>query len=344
MIRLTGTPQVFDTLLRPVVRAVQVVLGVAGAALLVSLGDPLWAPVPLLASLAIYEAFFWWRGDRPVTLSLGDALVFEDPIRGQRLALRPEEVHVATLYFRNMQGDRRRLHLVLGDRTGPRFAVELAVDATVAVEARDVDLDALDVILGGFGDPLETLASPTVTCRQIIDDPAGQVLAWARRRIPPTAWDRIGVRVWRGLTPRLDERARHLGHPDGWLLVGGDQYALTFAGQTRTGLVGPVRASRAMRAVPRVSADDEGRTVPLLLLHLDADLTLTFPAPIAGSVGPAAPLDDDLLHTHVIEAGAVVWALLTRWPRSAWPAALRQSIEVAAATTTQVSRFLATPR
>lgn len=337
MVRLSGTPTEFDALWKGVAGAALGVPALAAFAWLVWSGAPAWAPVPALMALALHRLIFWWRGDRPVRLELTDRLVLHDPKRGAEISVRPSEVHTATLHYRPLRDDRLEAIVVLTNRREVLFSVRLQVEPDVQLFPHDVDVEAMDQLLGGYAGVLKSVSGPGTRCRQVIDDPAGQALTWLRQNLHPAAWNRTAVRVWRGAEPPLDLFGHHGDPHDAMLILDGDGYELADDERRRTGTIMLMRSARSEREVTvarRFRIEDnndevphETITLPLMLLELDSALTLAIPAQIAGLEGVEQPLNETLLHTHVAEGGAAVWHVLMRWPQAAWPTPLRRQAE-----------------
>lgn len=344
MVKLTGTPIVLDQMLRPLVRVVQVAVAGVATLVLAWFGLWWWVPVPIVVTTVAYELFFWSRGDRPVVLALeSDRLVLTDPRAGgdgarpRELALPLHDVHTATLHVRPApSGDRVEAVVVLTDTERVRFAVRFLVEPGLPLRHEDVQADVMDNLVGGYGGLLRALAPADVTCRQTIDDPAGQAIRWLRERLPAGAWQRSAARVWRGTAPVLDTFGLHVGPPDGLLVLDGDAWSLhTADGELSQGLVTLVRSGRATRQVGLVRKPDllgdaplhelpiDEVDLPLLVLDLDEGLTLAVPATVAGKRGDVRVPEGTWWHTHVPEGAALTWHLLTRWPESTWPTALR---------------------
>lgn len=338
-IRLLGTPIQLDLYLRPLVRAIQVTVGMIPTVVLLFYGQWWWAPVPLALSFVLYEAFFWSRGDRPIKFELGDTIVLDDPAADRRREIRPEQVHAVTVHHRARGGDRSEVVVVLASRTDILLSVRFLVEPDVRLPKSAVDVELMDELLGGYGGLVAPTASPTERCRQTIDDPTGQALRWFRANLPTAAWRRRAARVWRGAAPKLDAFGLHADAPAGLLVLQGDDWALHENGETLRGTITLVSSARTTRTVELARKPREGETlkpgeflteevdVPVLVLELDEALSLAMPAPLAGLVGQHREPDDALLHCHVAEGGALLWNFLTRWRRSAWPAPLRKQAD-----------------
>lgn len=344
MIELEGTPQILDAVLRPIGRAVQLLLGLSISAVLAFFQAWWWAPVPLALSFLVYEVVFWWRGDRPATLSLGRVITLHDSVRGQTITINPEDIEVATLHYRRSPkarskgAERQEVYVVLGGFEGAKLAIRFTVDPTAWRPASgDVDIDTMDRITGGYAGLLRAVAPGTAIARQTFDDPAGQVIRWLRQRIPEPAWKRIGLRVWKGEAPPLDAFGHHTDEPSGWLVIARDRYRLLLDGEIHRGDITLIRSARAERSAALMMDDGKGghriqtTQLPMLVLELDDAIDLAFPSPVdGGGIGNAHELDEHCLHTHVPEGAALVWHILTTWPRTTWPAALRQRVQAAA--------------
>jgi len=343
MIELEGTPQILDAVLRPLGRGIQLVVGISLSAVLCFMHAWWWAPIPLAISFLIYELVFWWRGDRPATLCLDRVLTLTDQLRGQAVVIHPDDVEVFTIHYRRSNpdkagSDRLEVTVVLGGFDGVKLALRLMIDPSAWKPGpAAVDVDTMDRIIGGYAGLLRAVAPRSAIARQTFDDPAGQVLSWLTQHIPNPASQRIGLRVWRGAAPPLDPFGHHDSAPSGWLVIARDRYRLMLDGVIHRGDITLIRSGRSSRSAQLMVVDEQGdRTIrptelPLLVLELDTALTLAFPSPLAGvGVGELHNLDEHTLQTHVPEGAALVWHILTTWPRTTWPAALRQRVQEAA--------------
>jgi len=343
MIRLKGTPVVLDAFLRPFVRAAQVVLGGGLSVALWLWGLTLAAPVPFLLAIVAGEVFFWWRGDRPVELQLGDKIRYTDKSQGHVLEIDPRRVIAVDLHHRPISDRHTEAVVMLTDEVGGRLGITFVVESSFRPRAEDVDCAAMDDLLGGYGGLLSTLAAPHERCRQRIVDPSAQGIRWLRANLPTRAWQRTVIRLWQGAAPELDGFAHFREAPHGTLLLDGDRYRVNLGGHIRSGTVALMRCANATRSAHLIVHEkgqvhgDFERTgelptteveLPLLLVELDEHVTLAMPAPVADLAVESRELSPRLLHTTVPEGGALLWHVLTRWPSSAWPAALRQRTHV----------------
>ncbi|MCB9665203.1 MAG: hypothetical protein H6732_13920 [Alphaproteobacteria bacterium] len=332
MVRLSGTPIALDGILGPAIRVIAGAVGLAASLALVGLGAWWWVPVPLVTGLLAAELWLWRRGDRPAHLTLDAThLRLEDATAGRTLAVPLAEIHTATVHVRpTRRAERLEAVLVLTDRDRVRFAARFLVEPDLAWHPDDVRVDTTERLLGAHGG-LRSMATGEVTCRQVIDDPAGQALRFLRERLPAAAWDRTALRVWRGAAPPLDAFGLHQGDPQGLLVLDGDRWTLREGGRvTREGLVTLVRGGRALREAELLVPGDgapvrEVVELPLLVLELEDEACVVFPAPEAARHGTLREADEAWLHTHVAEGAALVWHVLTRWPDTSWPALLRRA-------------------
>ncbi len=335
-VTLHGTPTRFDAVFRPIARVVLTVLGLLGTALIWYFkGFNLWTPVPLALAFLVYEVIFWIRGDRPILLKADDTLTWTDRRAGRTLSMPLDDVFSARCHYRRLDGGRTEAALVLWDDDAPRSAIRLLVGDDVPMMPHDVDVKAMDSILGGYGGLLTSLAPPEIRCRQTIDDPAGQLLRYLRERLPASAWKTTCIRVWKGAAPELNIYGLHEQPHDGVLALRSDTWRLHLGDERRQGALTLLRAMTAQRQAklvrPGAERDAEGPMleeldIPLLLLEIDEDLQLAMPAPAVPTGRNPTALTSDTLHTHVPEGGALLWHVLPRWPQSTWPAALQKRV------------------
>ncbi|MEQ1502966.1 MAG: hypothetical protein ABMB14_12085 [Myxococcota bacterium] len=339
-----------DGYLRRAARAVQLLIAVPATIALWYAGWWWWVPIPLVASIGVYEALFWARGDRPTTLRLGpDGLSLDDPLRRQQLALRWDEVELATATWQRARGG-SEVVVLLADRRGPRFAVRFLLPGGPALVPgpNDVDLDAADAILGGQAGVIRSVAPFEVIARQRFEHPVG--FDYVRAALPPAVWRRTGLRVWTGAAPPLDLFGYHVEDPDGWLVLDGTDWTLRRYGADEvlaTGDLTDLRAHQAARTVSivvRLGTAPIDIEVPLIGLSLGAGV----PAPpLEAGGGPAGPVrvwlpaptgakfaDNRAIeatdrHTHPPEGAALVWHLLRTVTAGELPAAVRTAISAA---------------
>jgi hypothetical protein len=162
-----------------------------------------------------------------------------------------------------------------------------------------------------------------------------------RERLPPVVWRRNAARVWRGKSPILDTFGLHFEAPTALLVADEDSWYLHEGDETKSGPITLLRASRSERQIvlqvpdSRVTTVDkpelEQVSVPLLVIEFDPGVVLAIPAPVALMASQSVETDDELLHAHLPEGAALLWHVLQRWPRAAWPAPLRTRAEQAAA-------------
>ena len=182
------------------------------------------------------------------------------------------------------------------------------------------------MLLGGQAGVLRSVAPFDRTARQGFADPT--LLRRIRAAVPRSAWDRTGLRVWRGAAPPLSPFGFHLQDPTGWLVLDGRSWELRGSdGTVRRGelasvaLVSVVRHTVLLVRNEDGEATDELTAIPTLGIGLDPDLWIRFPAPGVAPPPPRAPREDDL-HTHAAEGAALVWHLKRVLGDGGLPAAL----------------------
>ncbi len=334
-VRLLGTPHDLDIVFRPLARLAGLLVGGFALVALLIAGQPYWAPVPLAAMLMTSALMFWWRGDRAMVLTLADEITVHDRKRGGTLTVPTEHVHAVTVHYREAQGDRREVVVVLAARTEVLLAMRFLVEPDVRMPAHAVNASRMDLFLGGYGGLVVSVAPPEARCRQTFDDPRGLALSWLLAHLPTTGWSRRAARVWRGEAPDLDPFGLHIGAPSALLVLEADTWSLRGPGVDLTGVVTVMSGWRTRRTLQLLrrpepgEADDsdavlEDLEIPVLVVELDEGVQLAMPAPVAGLAGGERDATPTLLHCHVAEGGALIDALLQRWPQPAWPSPLGQ--------------------
>ncbi|MCB9678595.1 MAG: hypothetical protein H6737_26065 [Alphaproteobacteria bacterium] len=286
-----------------------------------------WVPVPILAALAFYEGFFWWRGDRAQSLRVDDAAVtLIDPLAPGPLVVPLDEVTVATLYFRQLQLGELELALVLGDDTDVRFAVRLVVRAPFEPQPHDIPADVYDVLFGGVAGLFRALAPAARRPRQTFYDPTSEVVRFLRTRLPPAVWRRTGLRLWPGMEPDIDLFGYYEAPHADWMVLDGHDWRRSGDSGTIGGWTFGASERRAVLFQGLQSKQTVER-LPLALVNLGTRTTVAIPAPSSVGIAEPEPLSGDLLHTHAPEGAALVWHLLVHTPRDRWPPELLQMIE-----------------
>lgn len=318
---LYGAPQRLDTVLRPLVRAVQLAIGLTGSIILAVLGWWWWMPLPLVASFLAYESLFWLRADRPVRVTLNDTLTVDDRKRKQTWTLDPSTVTVATAHRRS-DGEIADVRIVLADDDGVLGAVWLRVPADAPALPHTVDADLCDHLVGGDYGSLRALASGNRVARQRIDTDAS-ALAWFAEHISEQAWSRTGARAWRGHAPELDLLGHHTTEPAEWLVFG-DDLPLWGPGyrSDRTAIL-----LHAGRGLDDTFAADR---LSLAVLEL-GDVALAAPSRILMSEEPNTPTHEALLHTHSAELSGVLVHWLRHTSPDTWPPSVRTAVDDALA-------------
>jgi hypothetical protein len=330
MIQLKGTPLLLDVMLRPIGRGIQLVVAAILTAIVVML--EWWAvlPLPLAFSYFAYEFFFWRRGDRACRIRLGEFLGFEDAVRGQRRDLDPAEVYCAKLHYRRSSVEGYAICVVLAGVDGVHFAVQLDEVLNFEPQPWDIDADTTDAVLGGYGGMVRALAPQEAVCRQIVRDRDGRLVTWLRERLQPEAWRRTGLRVWRGEAPDLDLFGYHIGEPDGWCVIEGQEIRVsTGGGEVISAKLSPSRCWTSERQAVLFQPGGEGeldpQLIPLLILDFEG-LQLAVPAPIVGANESAKPAQRDFLHVHVPDGAAALWHTWMEIEAERWPALLLQGV------------------
>lgn len=327
-LELEGSPAELERMLRRGARWAQLLLALPPTLLLWWLGAWYWLPLPLAASFVLYELLFWWRGDAPLSLQLGeDGLRLLDSWKEAPLALDWSEVTLAKAFWRRTPEGAEVTTLLASER-GPLFALRFLLLRDAAPEPGDVDLDAADALLGGQGGVIRSVAPVERVARQRFEDPRG--LVYLRSRLPPEVWKRTGLRLWTGLAPALDPFGYHADEPSGWLLLEGRRWALHVPGTgeiAQRGNLASLALFSASRTVRMVSLSGPVEAeVPLLGLDLGG-LRVWFPAPQAGPGLPPAELAPTDHHTHPPEGAALLWHLRAELPRERWPETLVGMVE-----------------
>lgn len=332
MIRLLGNPEQLDIVLRVLARWILVPIALLATALTAWFAGRYWAPLPIVVCTLGYQFFFWFRGDRSIRLQLSpDGVIsLKDRKAGQNTELSLREVTSAKAHYRPFSNDRNEVVVTLANDSQVLLGLRFLVGKSVPMLPQDVDVDAMDRLIGAYGGLLPSLVPAQARCRQTIDDPAGQALAWLRERLGDR-WGVTSVRVWKGKEPKLDLFGLHEGPSDGLLTLEGDQWTLRTNTGARSGFTF-LRSSATQRTVDLTQPGQRLKSgepvtapvdLPCLLLELAPEIQINFPAPTLAAELRQIPLDDDMLHMHAAEGGALLWHILPRWPQSAWPSALR---------------------
>lgn len=322
---LTGTPQLVDSFIRPIIRAVQVAIGLMGSAILFFMGWMWWVPVPLALSFVAYELYFWRRGDRAQAVLLQDgALRLVDPLAEAPLVLPLAEITVATLYYRQLELDEVELAIVFGDDEDVRFALRVLTTAPFSPLPHDIPADVYDLVFGGVAGLFRALAPPARRPRQTFHDSDGRLLAALRAQLPDEVWRRTAIRLWPGMEPEIDLFGYFEGPHGDWLVLDGRQWKRS----DDSGSIEGWSFGGAERSAVLFSGLDKQRVeqLPLALIHLSGRTTVAIPAPLSVGLAQPQPLSSDLLHTHAPEGAALLWHLLVHTPRDRWPPRFRQMI------------------
>jgi hypothetical protein len=139
--------------------------------------------------------------------------------------------------------------------------------------------------------------------------------------------------VWQGAAPLVDTFGLHFETHTAMLTIDGDTWTLRQGDETTSGALTLLRSARSQRRIVleipgsrRTSLDEpeyEDVEVTLLLLELDPSMVLVIPAPIGQMASEAREPSDDMHHAQLPEGAGLLWHILKKWPRTAWPAPLR---------------------
>ena len=325
---LKGAPQRLDTVLRPLVRAVQVVFGLTATAVLFFMGWYMLAPVPLALSFVAYEALFWIRADRPVVVRLDDAVTVTDPKRKQTFSVDLSTIQAATAQRRVRDGV-ADIRLTLATADAVVLGLWLRVPERTGALPYEVHADLFDHIVGGDHGSLRAIAPGDRIARQRIDTHA-DAIDWFREHVPEQAWSRTVCRVWHGVAPDLDLLGHHTGNPDGlWIF---DPDSVHIEGHPH-----PLEVSAVHRSVRTAILLHAGRGLDdtfaedrLQLAVLDiAGRALAAPSRILFTDDPVRPTDAHHAHTHSAELAAVVSHLFQHREESALPPSLVEAYTLA---------------
>jgi len=334
-----GTPRAFDAFLRPTLRALQLTVGLGASLLLLCVGSWWWIPVPLAASFLLYELFFYWRADVPLTVRLtAESIEIEDRFLDRTRRVSLELVHSASLVYREIEPGRIDAVLLLSGLQQTLLAIPFRLD-TSEWEARpnDVDADVCNAVLGSISGLIRALAPTELLVRQNLSDP--RALAWFRNQLDPATWSRSTVRYWRGEAPELNLFGFHDQREDGLLhldttatWVDGDQVAAPVelnvsppAHQTRTAILFRMHGEES---------EEAEELLPLWLQPL-AGRTVAIPAPLADDLDERTTADPTLCHVHAPEGALILWHLWRQIPPDQWPAAWHSALSAARPTLTR---------
>lgn len=325
-----GKPVRLDVVWRPVWFVLLGVAGLLASAWLAWRGMWVVMPLPFAGALLLHQVIFWLRGDRPLVATLdGSRLVCVDQKGGSNLDVDLSQATAASLSIR--EGDEDQAFLVLHDDRRELVALRLKTPHRSWPEDAVV-LDALQPVLGGNAGILRGLAGSAKIVRQTLQDKDGAFTSAVLAAVPPSAWSRVSVRVWRGADPAVDYMGLHQDMPDALLTVGEEGWTLTdrMTGEQTRGTLDASqgwRARKHLALLPVPGVDSERVTaLPLLVWQLAEGLRLVIPAPIAGHQGELVELDDNALHTHLAEGSQLAWWLLDRLPAGQIPEGLKQAI------------------
>ncbi|MFT6818350.1 MAG: hypothetical protein ACJATT_002163 [Myxococcota bacterium] len=328
--KLYGTPQVLDAVLRPMVRVAQVVVGGTASAILALLSEWWWMPLPLAGSFFVYEFLFWMRGDRPIVVELNDHLIIRDRKRKLTVDVDPRRVTTATAH-RRLAGDNADIRVVLTNDKEVLVAVWFRVPAHTPSLPREINADLMDHVVGGDYGSLRALAPGYRLARQRVDTTA-KAIDWLRNHIPADAWERSAARLWAGHAPELDLLGHHHGDESTFAVFDGQDVRLNGESQP----VVWVDGSRSERVAVLLHANKglndtfAADRLSLAVLNLGA-LRLATPSRILMAELTITPTDEDLQHTHPAEAAGVLIHLLRTHERSSWPDNIQVSVDEALA-------------
>ena len=313
-----GEPYVVDIVLRPVLSGARWLIGVGLGVLLFWLDFVLWAPIPVLVTTALMEAWLALRSDRPVRVVVdGERLVVDDRF-APTLTIFRDRVHALTVLHQPRShggADGHELVMVLCSERRIEMALAAQVTTLPPLRGGAIDVARQDRRLGAQAGLLRAMAPLGRSCRQRIHDPALLEAVWAWT--PPEARSRQALRLWRGPEPELSPFGLHTEEPHGVLVLHEDHWSL-LDGDDRQQR-GPRRCARAMLAERHAilfgvdgTEDATSGVLPLWMLVLPSDdgeeLIVAVPAPThAGTELPTC--GSHALHTHAPE-GAVLIAWL----------------------------------
>ncbi len=326
--KMHGTPQVLDAVLRPMVRVAQVVVGGTASAILAFLGLWWWMPLPLAGSFFVYEFLFWVRGDRPVVVELGEHLIIRDRKRKLTIDVDPSRVTTATAH-RRQSDEYADMRVVLTSDTEVLAAVWFRVPANTPSLPGEVDADLMDHVVGGDYGSLRALAPGYRLARQRVDTSA-DAIDWMRNHIPANVWERSAARLWTGHAPELDLLGHYHGDESTFVVLDGRD--MRFDGQTHH--IEWVTGTRSERVAVLLHANKglndtfAADRLSLAVLDLGA-LRIATPSRILMSELGVTPTDADLQHTHPAEAAGVLMHLLRTHQREAWPRDIRVAVDEA---------------
>lgn len=312
-----GSPRRFDAVLRPFARVFQ--LGVAGLLTLVLawFEQWWWLPVPLVISFLLYEAFFAMRGDKPVRVHFNDSgVVVEDRKAGRRLAVDKGDIRAASLLYRVDPDDPAQLEIatVWSGSDGPLLALSTRVPRDGFTPAPgDLDVDAMDRLLGGLAGLVRSLAPTDRAGRQIVRD--ARPLEWYREVLPEEVRSRTAIRLWQGAAPALDRFGHLVGEPDAMLFLEGQRGRLRASAGESDLRLRVSGVSRAQREVSLFTIVDGRPTevvhdLPLLVIGIEGLGSVALPAPLVDPDLPECSLDEQAWHLHGPEGALLLSHLL----------------------------------
>lgn len=328
-----GKPTRLDAVWRPVSRALLTGLGLTGAAVLGLLGEWVWLPAPIVASIVVHEVIFWIRGDRPIVATIdGSTLTAVDKKGEREHRLDLSDVAIASVAVRRGRHEREpdQAFLVLHAEDRTLGALRLnTMHRDWPAEA--VDLDALQPVLGGNAGVLRGLAGPERLIRQALQDKDGAFAEALLDAIPAAAWSRVAARVWRGAEPQVDFMGLHQGPPDALLVLDGDTWSLRerFGDAVTGGSITGARGGRADRILELMSTPGvpaQRARLPQIVWEIGDGVRIVVPAPLAGHHGEPVELDEHTLHSHLAEGAMLIWWLFDRLPAGQLPEGLLQAL------------------
>ena len=305
-----GTPVPLDTYLEPVVRLALAAVVLPITVVLWWFSAWWWLPIPTLVAIAAHQGFFWYRGDRPITLDLDSSIAMHDAARDDTLTVALTDVAVAKAFIQRSERN-QKVVIQLGTSEGPALAIQFLAPLRARIELPSVvDVDRVDAKLGGQAGVLRSIAPPARVARQTFGDPGA--LTWLANAIDRSAWQRTGIQLWAGPAPPLSPFGFYVGPSAGWLTFDGRQWTLKRPhGPPESGQLTSVVATTFLRSIELMQRSDDGPEetlveVPYLAILLGDGLKVGFPAPLAlGQVAEVSEGPGDF-QCHAAEGAALI--------------------------------------
>lgn len=307
-------------MLRPAARMLQLTVALPATAVLVYLAWWWWVPVPLAASFAMYEWFFWSRADKPLRVELADRSVrIADFTRKEHRTVSLESAESATLIFRRVDTDIDAV-LAIADARTVFLAVRFRLPADrFEASPADVDADLCNAVLGSISGVIRAVAPAQAIVRQPLG--SAEALDWFRAVLPSDVFERTSVRGWVGSAPDLDLFGYHSQPADGLIRLQGStaRYWDGVEGPLEAGIPQVAERSAVLFRMDGEEHSEAPERLPLWV-HRIGPRSVAIPAPLAIGRGPDRTLDESLVHVHPPEGAAILWHLWRNIPREQWPA------------------------